>query len=80
MTWIARYYSRTRAIVPMPRGIQAVVLAPRHRAEVLVLLRRQRPKNLVPAPRQTTKCFVPCLEVRVQDVSSDFHDTELDLR
>ena len=42
MTWIARYYSLKKTIVPMPLRIEAVVLAPRHRAEVLVLRRKQQ--------------------------------------
>ena len=53
-TWTAQY-NHKKSIVPKPLGREAVVLAPRHRGEVLVLLRRQRPKYPVLTLGQQTK-------------------------
>ena len=41
MTWTT-HYNHKKTVVPKPLGIETVLLAPRDRAEVLVLLRRQR--------------------------------------
>ena len=44
MTWTA-HHKHMKTIVPKPLGTEAVVLVPRHRAGVFVLLQRQRAKH-----------------------------------